>query len=136
MLGSGLSYAGLETPFVVTGLVEALFFEQSDASEQLVEDTQGVKIAAGVGALCMVACLYVVTVGLLAERQRTTSLTSSRTEVPDMPRYSLETIIIVLLLLWLLGAFITPFGGGLIHVLLVIILVVVVIRLLQGRNVL
>ena len=53
-----------------------------------------------------------------------------------MPRYSLETIIIVLLILWLLGAFISPFGGGLIHLLLVVILVVVLIRVLQGRSVL
>ena len=53
-----------------------------------------------------------------------------------MPRYSLETIILILVILWLLGAFISPFGGGLIHLLLVIILVVVIIRLLQGRNIL
>lgn len=51
-----------------------------------------------------------------------------------MPRYTLETIILVLILLWLLGAFISPFGGNLIHLLLVVILVVVVIRLLQGRS--
>jgi len=51
-----------------------------------------------------------------------------------MPRYTLETIIVVLLILWLLGAFIAPFGGNLIHLLLVVILVVVVIRLLQGRS--
>jgi hypothetical protein len=48
----------------------------------------------------------------------------------------LETIIVVLLLLWLLGAFITPIPavGGLVHLLLVVILAVVVIRLLQGRR--
>jgi hypothetical protein len=51
-----------------------------------------------------------------------------------MPRYTLETIIVVLLILWLLGAFISPFGGNLIHLLLLVILVVVVIRLLQGRR--
>lgn len=51
-----------------------------------------------------------------------------------MPRYSLETIILVLILSWLLGAFIVPFGGGLIHLLLVVVLVVVVVRLLQGRS--
>ena len=51
-----------------------------------------------------------------------------------MPRYSLEAIIVVLLILWLLGAFVSPFGGNLIHLLLVVILVVVVIRLLQGRS--
>jgi hypothetical protein len=51
-----------------------------------------------------------------------------------MPRYTLEAIIVIVLLLWLLGAFIAPFGGDLIHLLLVILLVVVVIRLLQGRT--
>lgn len=53
-----------------------------------------------------------------------------------MPRYTLELIIVVLLLLWLFGAFIRPFGGNLIHLLLVILLVVVVIRVMQGRRVL
>lgn len=51
-----------------------------------------------------------------------------------MPRYSLETIIVVLFILWLLGAFIAPVGGNLIHLLLLVILAVVVIRLLQGRS--
>jgi hypothetical protein len=48
----------------------------------------------------------------------------------------LETIIVVLFLLWLLGAFVTPVPaiGGLVHVLLVVILIVVVVRLLQGRR--
>ena len=53
-----------------------------------------------------------------------------------MPRYSLETIIVVLLILWLLGAFRVPFGGDLIHLLLLVVLVVVVIRLVQGRRIL
>lgn len=51
-----------------------------------------------------------------------------------MPRYTLEAIIVILLILWLLGAFISPFGGNLIHLLLLVILVVVVIRVLQGRS--
>ncbi len=51
-----------------------------------------------------------------------------------MPRYSLETIILILVIVWLLGGFIFPFGGNLIHLLLVLILVVVLIRVLQGRN--
>lgn len=51
-----------------------------------------------------------------------------------MPRYSLETIILILIVLWLLGAFVMPFGGDIIHVLLVIVLVVVVIRVLGGRR--
>jgi hypothetical protein len=53
-----------------------------------------------------------------------------------MPRYSLEAIIVVLLILWLLGAFVSPIGGNLIHLLLVVVAVVVVFRLLQGRKVL
>lgn len=39
-------------------------------------------------------------------------------------------LIVILLLLWLFGAFIRPFGGGLIHVLLVIVLILVIVRLL------
>jgi Family of unknown function (DUF5670) len=53
-----------------------------------------------------------------------------------MPRYTLETIIIVLLLLWLLGAFLVPIGGNLIHLILLGVVVLVVVRLLQGRRVL
>jgi uncharacterized protein DUF5670 len=52
-----------------------------------------------------------------------------------MPRYTLEVIIVVLLLLWLFGAFISPFGGNLIHLLLVVLLVVIVIRFVQGRRI-
>jgi hypothetical protein len=47
----------------------------------------------------------------------------------------LETIVVLLLILWLLG-FTLHVAGGLIHVLLVIALVVVVLRLIQGRRVL
>ena len=53
-----------------------------------------------------------------------------------MRGYMLETIIVVLLILWLLGAFVTPFGGNLVHLLLVVILLIVVVRLLQGGRVL
>ena len=51
-----------------------------------------------------------------------------------MPRYSLETIIVIILILWLLGAFILPVAGNLIHLLLVVVLVVVILRVLQGRK--
>jgi hypothetical protein len=47
----------------------------------------------------------------------------------------LWTIVIILLILWALGAFVFPVGGGIIHVLLVIALIVVVYRLLTGRKV-
>jgi len=51
-----------------------------------------------------------------------------------MPRYTLETIIVIFFLLWLIGAFAYPFGGNLIHLLLVLVLAVVVIRIVQGRR--
>jgi Family of unknown function (DUF5670) len=46
----------------------------------------------------------------------------------------LWTIAVVLLILWLLGAFVVPVGGGLIHLLLVIALIVIVYRLVTGRR--
>lgn len=46
----------------------------------------------------------------------------------------LWTIAVILLILWLLGAFVVNVGGGLIHLLLVIALIVVVYRLLTGRR--
>lgn len=47
----------------------------------------------------------------------------------------LWTIALVLLILWVLGFFIMPIGGGLIHILLVIAIIVVVYRLITGRPV-
>ena len=44
------------------------------------------------------------------------------------------TIGLILLVLWALGAFIVPVGGGLIHILLVIALISVVWHLVAGRR--
>ena len=46
----------------------------------------------------------------------------------------LETIAIVLVVLWLLGLVTSFTMGGLIHALLVIAVVVVLIRVIQGRR--
>ena len=46
----------------------------------------------------------------------------------------LMTIAIILLVLWLLGAFVVHVGGGLIHLLLVIALIVFVVNFLRGRG--
>ncbi|MFN2433147.1 MAG: lmo0937 family membrane protein [Gemmatimonadota bacterium] len=46
----------------------------------------------------------------------------------------LWTLVVILLLLWLFGAFVRPFGGGLIHLLLVIVLILVVVQLMGGRT--
>lgn len=47
----------------------------------------------------------------------------------------LETIAVVLIILWLLGLVGSYTMGGLIHILLVIALVVVILRVIQGRKV-
>jgi Family of unknown function (DUF5670) len=47
----------------------------------------------------------------------------------------LETIVVLLVLLWALGMLSSYTVGGLLHLLLVLALVVVVIRVLQGRRV-
>ena len=46
----------------------------------------------------------------------------------------LWTIALILLVLWLLGAFVFPVAGGLIHILLVIAIVVVLFRVITGRR--
>jgi hypothetical protein len=46
----------------------------------------------------------------------------------------LETIVIILLILWVLGLVSSYTMGGLIHVLLVIAVVVILIRVIQGRR--
>ena len=47
----------------------------------------------------------------------------------------LETIAIILIILWILGLVSSYTMGGFIHVLLVIAIVVIVIRLIQGRRI-
>ena len=46
----------------------------------------------------------------------------------------LWTIVVILLILWLLGAFVFPVGGSLIHILLVIAVIVVIVNLVRGRS--
>lgn len=48
----------------------------------------------------------------------------------------LETIAVILIILWLLGLVSSYTMGGFIHILLVIAIVVVVLRVIQGRKVL
>lgn len=53
-----------------------------------------------------------------------------------MPQYTLESIIVVLFILWLVGWLVMPVAGNLIHLLLVFMLVVIAVRLFQGRKLL
>jgi len=46
----------------------------------------------------------------------------------------LETIAVILIILWLLGLVSSYTMGGFVHILLVIALVVIVLRVLQGRR--
>jgi len=46
----------------------------------------------------------------------------------------LETIVVVLIILWLVGLVSSYTMGGLIHILLVIAVVVILIRVIQGRR--
>ena len=47
----------------------------------------------------------------------------------------LWTIAVILVVLWLLGAFAFHVGGGLIHLLLVIAVIVVIFQVVSGRRV-
>lgn len=47
----------------------------------------------------------------------------------------LETIVVVLLLLWVLGLVSSYTMGGLIHILLVVAVVVVLLRVIRGRKI-
>ncbi len=47
----------------------------------------------------------------------------------------LWTIAVILLVLWVLGAFVIPVAGNLIHLLLVVAVIVIVYRLVTGRPV-
>lgn len=47
----------------------------------------------------------------------------------------LETLVVILVVLWLLGLVTSYTMGGLIHLLLVIAVVVILIRVIQGRRI-
>ncbi len=47
----------------------------------------------------------------------------------------LETIAVILIILWLLGVVSAYTMGGFIHILLVIALIVIVLRVIQGRRI-
>ena len=46
----------------------------------------------------------------------------------------LETIVIILLILWVLGLVTSYTMGGVIHILLVIAIVMILLRVIQGRR--
>lgn len=46
----------------------------------------------------------------------------------------LYLIAVILIILWIFGAFISPFGGNLIHALLVIAIVAILLRVIRGGS--
>ncbi|HEX7366682.1 MAG TPA: lmo0937 family membrane protein [Pelobium sp.] len=44
----------------------------------------------------------------------------------------LYLIAVVLIIIWILGAFVSPFGGNLIHILLVIAIIAILLRVIRG----
>jgi len=48
----------------------------------------------------------------------------------------LQTIAVILIILWLLGLVTSNVMGGFIHILLVVAIVIILVRLIQGRRVL
>lgn len=47
----------------------------------------------------------------------------------------LQTVVVILLILWVLGLVTSYSMGGLIHILLVVAIVIVLLRVIQGRKV-
>ncbi len=47
----------------------------------------------------------------------------------------LQTLAVVLLILWVLGLVSSTTMGGLIHILLVVAIVLILVRLIQGRSI-
>jgi hypothetical protein len=54
---------------------------------------------------------------------------------PMEPLAMLETIAVVLLILWALGLVSSYTMGGFIHILLVLAIVIIIIRVIQGRRI-
>ncbi|HXI00784.1 MAG TPA: lmo0937 family membrane protein [Sphingobacteriaceae bacterium] len=44
----------------------------------------------------------------------------------------LYLIAVILIIVWIFGAFVTPFGGNIIHILLVIAIIAILLRVIRG----
>ncbi len=44
----------------------------------------------------------------------------------------LYLIAVILIIIWIFGAFVSPFGGGLIHILIVIAIIAILLRVIRG----
>lgn len=44
----------------------------------------------------------------------------------------LYVIAVILVIIWIFGAFVSPFGGNLIHILIVIAIIAILLRVIRG----
>jgi len=47
----------------------------------------------------------------------------------------LYVIAVILIIIWIFGAFVSPFGGNLIHILLVIAIIAILLKVIRGGTV-
>ncbi|MGI8584090.1 MAG: lmo0937 family membrane protein [Chitinophagaceae bacterium] len=47
----------------------------------------------------------------------------------------LYVIAVILVIIWIFGAFVSPFGGNLIHILLVIAIIAILLKVIRGGSV-
>jgi uncharacterized protein YhhL (DUF1145 family) len=47
----------------------------------------------------------------------------------------LYLIAVILIIVWIFGAFVNPFGGNLIHIILVIAIIAVLLRVIRGGTI-
>lgn len=47
----------------------------------------------------------------------------------------LYVIAVILIIIWVFGAFVSPFGGNLIHILLVIAIIAILLKVIRGGSV-
>lgn len=47
----------------------------------------------------------------------------------------LYLIAVILIIVWIFGAFVTPFGGNIVHILLVIAIVAILLRVIRGGTI-
>ena len=72
--------------------------------------------------------------GVLKTSQIMNVATYCSNSILELRKQMLETIIVVLVILWLLGMVTSVTAGGLIHLLLVVAVVVILLRIIGGRS--
>ena len=88
-------------------------------------------MAEGEGAVCLLAHRRNISETIPCNRPSLCLCQVDAKEIADM----LETVVILLVVLWVVGLVSSHTMGGLIHLLLVIAIVVILVRVIQGRRI-